>query len=190
MKNSVADNGSGAATPSRDESIIFSQLGFVMVQVVGAIRHFSLDSSCKQQILSSKTVCHVCDLLYLFQNNPELCLNCVRVTAKLSLQEPFRSQLNSKPSYIAAITRVILNEADLCMRVMDGEHGVVWPSWHTWPLLSRAAYTLGNMTTTNDNNRYVNVVFGVIDMCSFVCLFGIPCVLTSVGFLSPVDASA
>ena len=143
-----------AAALNRDVSVIFSQLGFVMVQIVGAVRHFSLDISGKQQMLSSKIICHICDLLHLFQNNPELCLNCVRVTAKLSLQDTFRSQLNSKPSYIASITKIILNEADMCMRVMNGDNTVVWPSWHTWPLLSRAAYSLGNMTTTNDNNRY------------------------------------
>lgn len=126
-----------------------------MVQIVGAVRHFSQDSSGKKLMLSSRTVCHICDLLHLFQNNPELCLNCVRVTAKLSLQDPFRSQLNAKPSYIASIARVIQHEAEMCMRVINGDSDVVWPSWHTWPLLSRAAYTLGNMTTSNDSNRYL-----------------------------------
>jgi hypothetical protein len=29
-----------------------------------------------------------------------------------------------------------------------------WPIWYTWPLLSRVAFTLGNLTTTNDSNRY------------------------------------
>jgi hypothetical protein len=175
MQNSAVEKGGNSAAPSRDESIIFSQLGFVMVQVVGAIRHFSLDSSGKQQILASKTICHICDLLHLFQNNPELCLNCVRVTAKLSLQEPFRAQLNSKPSYIASIARVILNEAEMCMQVMDGEQGVVWPSWHTWPLLSRAAYTLGNMTTTNDSNRFVGRVVVLVLVNGIVTNF-LPCV--------------
>ena len=35
----------------------------------------------------------------------------------------------------------------------DGEEKRGWPSWHTWPLLSRVCFTLGNLTTTNDANR-------------------------------------
>jgi len=41
----------------------------------------------------------------------------------------------------------------MCLRVMNGDDEISWPSWHTWPLLSRAAFSLGNMTTTNDANR-------------------------------------
>jgi hypothetical protein len=28
-----------------------------------------------------------------------------------------------------------------------------WPAWYTWPLISRISFTLGNLTTTNANNR-------------------------------------
>lgn len=30
---------------------------------------------------------------------------------------------------------------------------VEWPQWYTWPLISRIAFTLGNLTTTNEENR-------------------------------------
>ena len=29
-----------------------------------------------------------------------------------------------------------------------------WPFWYTWPLISRIAFTLGNLTTSNNKNRY------------------------------------
>jgi hypothetical protein len=30
-----------------------------------------------------------------------------------------------------------------------------WPAWNTWPMLSRAAFTLGNLTTSNEANRKI-----------------------------------
>ena len=128
-------------------------MGYMMVQIVGTIRNFSLDSSGRQVLLSNNTICHLSNLLHLFSFNPELCLNCVRVTAKLTLLDPFRTQLNSKPKYITAIAKIINQEGELCKRVMNHDTTVVWPTWTTWSLLSRVAFTLGNLTTRNDANR-------------------------------------
>ena len=141
------------AAAKRDESIALSQLGYIVVQITSTIRNFTLESSGRQQLLASSTVVAVCYMMNSFQNNAELLLNCVRVTAKLSQFEPFRLQLNKKPKYVSFLTKVIINEGELCRRVMDGDADVSWPSWYTWPLLSRAAFTLGNLTTNNDSNR-------------------------------------
>jgi hypothetical protein len=136
-------------------NVIISQLGYILVQIVGTIRNFTQEASGRQFLLTNHTICHISNLLHLFSSNPELSLNCVRVTHKLTLSEPFRVQLSSKSKYIVPIARIIVQEAELCKRVMNGDSTVVWPTWNTWPLLSRAAFTLGNLTTRNDENRFV-----------------------------------
>lgn len=35
----------------------------------------------------------------------------------------------------------------------EGEEAV-WPGEHTWAILTRVCFTLGNLTTTNAENRY------------------------------------
>jgi hypothetical protein len=149
--NTVALLGNAAA--KRDEAIALSQLGYIVVQVTSTVRNFTLESAGRQQLLANNTVVAVCYLLNAFQSNAELLLNCVRVTAKLSQFEPFRAQLNKKPKYVSFLAQVIINEGELCRRVMDGDAQASWPSWFTWPLLSRTAFTLGNLTTNNDSNR-------------------------------------
>lgn len=37
----------------------------------------------------------------------------------------------------------------------EGEEAV-WPGEHTWAILTRVCFTLGNLTTTNAENRYDN----------------------------------
>jgi len=141
------------AAAKRDESIALSQLGYIVVQITSTVRNFTLESAGRQQLLASSTVVAICYLLNSFPNNAELLLNCVRVTAKLSQFEPFRAQLNKKPKYVSFLAKVIINEGEMCRRVMNGDTEVSWPSWYTWPLLSRTAFTLGNLTTNNDSNR-------------------------------------
>jgi hypothetical protein len=157
LKQEIAGGNSGAllanAAAKRDEAIALSQLGYIVVQITSTIRNFTLESNGRKELLSNSTVVAVCYLLNSFQNNAELLLNCVRVTAKLSQFEPFRVQLNKKPKYVSFLAKVIINEGEMCRRVMNGDTAVSWPSWHTWPLLSRAAFTLGNLTTNNDSNR-------------------------------------
>lgn len=138
---------------SMDTTIALSQLGYMVVQITSTIRNFTLESSSREHLLSSSTVIIVCSLLRAFPNNAELMLNCVRVTAKLSQFEPFRSQLNQKVKYVSYLAAIIVNEGNSCRRVMNGDTTVSWPSWFTWPLLSRTAFTLGNLTTNNDANR-------------------------------------
>lgn len=140
---------------------IFDKLSQILVQLVAAERNFSLDSQGRLQIQISKSICVICNLFRLYKSSPELLLNCARVTAKLSLQEPFRSQINSKSVHIKCLVGVIIGEAQHCQKIMDGDHSnleedvdnTIWPSWYTWPLLSRISFTLGNLTTTNDSNR-------------------------------------
>lgn len=142
------------------------------VQMIAALRNFSLDEAGREQMLSLyvlPTLCRVTQcsvsrdavipgstgLTQSEDVTSELLLNIARVTAKLSLYENFREQINQSrpPIHLDSIVRIVLHEASLCDRIMEGDDEVDWPSWHTWPLLSRAAFTLSNFTTTNDPNR-------------------------------------
>eukprot|EP01041_Mallomonas_annulata_P000468 gene468-876_t len=154
-------SGDGGASTSNQHQIrtraTLTQLSHILVQLVGTLRNFSLDAIGRQKLLQAQTLPQMCKLLHSFPEYPDLRLNCVRVTAKLSLQEPFRSQINNKPKNVVYLVEVILQEAQMCHRIMLGHdsdsESISWPSWSTWPLLSRAAFTLGNLTTSNDANR-------------------------------------
>ena len=143
----------------KSNAILF-HLSNLLVQLVGVLRNFALDASGRSKMLSSEILPSICCLLRPFRDYPELRLNCVRVTAKLSLQEPFRTQINANPRHVIFLVEIILQESAACQRVMDGDEDsyagddYAWPYWYTWPMLSRTAFTLGNLTTTNDFNRY------------------------------------
>ncbi len=134
----------------------------VFVQLVGATRNFSLDKKGSRQLLQSQAVHDLCRMLQAFRAFPHLLLNCARATAKMSLQDTFRVQISEGRSrrYVKYLSEVVLREAAQCHLVMNGGGGaeeaeVDWPSWHTWPLLSRVCFTLGNLTTTNEGNRHM-----------------------------------
>jgi len=120
----------------------------------------------------------LCALLGPFCGHAELVLMIARITAKLSLLDPFRSQINSRQEHVRALASIIVRESETCKRIMDGDGGdnggegkdgttedaepEEWPAWHTWPLLSRVSFTLGNLTTSNDTNRqFIGVQVGL-----------------------------
>ena len=128
----------------------------VLIQLVAAMRNFSLDTLGRNQILSTKCLPVLCRFLSIFKEYPELTLNCARVTAKLSLHDNFRLQINTNVVYLKSLVDVIIIEAQQCQSVMNQvteNFDKSWPSWYTWPLLSRVAFTLGNLTTSNEINR-------------------------------------
>lgn len=162
-----ASNNTSNTSQSKVKPEVCILTGKLVAQLTAAGRNFSLDSTGRSQLLHGKTICILCNLLPLFKNSaPEVLLNCVRVTAKLSLLEPFRSQINAKAVNIKCLVDVIIGEAQQCQQIMDGGSciggtvsstagQVEWPAWHTWPLLSRVAFTLGNLTTSNNTNRLI-----------------------------------
>ena len=189
----------------------------IAVQLVVVVRNFSIDVKGRFQILNKNMIGLMCSLLKPYKKYPELCLNCVRVTAKLSLQDNFRAQINSKSSHIKCLIDLLVCEGMFCSNVMNGnnklnnvetnefeennfhtnsaenmpstdyeknqqkiknsfdinnkyENEIIktgkndqkeveeveidhWPFWYTWPLISRVAFTLGNLTTSNNTNR-------------------------------------
>lgn len=156
LSSSVGDLEDSLKTSAIQSKAIITQLQHILVQLISAMRNFSLDQNGRLRILGTDALPVICCLLESFKAFPELRLTCVRVTAKLSLLEPFRTQINSQAGQVVALVEIIMTEAEKCRLLMDGEDGddlPQWPSWYTWPLLSRAAFTLGNLTTSNDSNR-------------------------------------
>ena len=133
---------------------ISTQLSRCMEQVTAALRAFTLDGQGRTKLLDQKAIALLCKLTVrreTHQASPGLLLNCVRGTSKLSLLEPFRAQLNSKRSSIEHLCALLSAEADAAADMSSSTES--WPQWHTWPLLSRVCFTLGNLTTSNDANR-------------------------------------
>jgi hypothetical protein len=159
-------------------ALIASQLGRAMEQTTGSVRALTLEKVGRAKLLEQGGISLLCRLMVTTSNSgngsgsssrsssggnvggaydpsPELVLNCVRATAKLSLLEPFRAQLNQKPITLSQISALIAKEetaAAAAERGICGEE--TWPQWHTWPLLSRVCFTLANLTTSNDTNRH------------------------------------
>lgn len=144
-----------------------------LVQTVGVIRNISLDKAGRNHMAETPLCRILCLFLKVYADYPEVIINIARVMAKLSLYENFRGQISSGPrenkhEYVSCLVSVLRKEADLCLRIMeenkkgdadggndeDNDEDVnSWPSWYTWPLISRMAFTLGNFTTTNETNR-------------------------------------
>ena len=141
------------------------------IQLLSAFRNFALDDVGREQLLISNIFPLLCRVIKTGtaisasgvsdkdsddNKASELLLSSVRVTAKLSLFEDFRDQVNSSkpPIHLASLVGILTTEGKLMAKVMNGDESINWPSWHTWPLLSRTAFTLGNFTTTNDSNRF------------------------------------
>ena len=139
---------------------LVEQLGRLVEQLVGALRSFAQEAGGRSRILDAEVMGTVCALLAPFRGQSELVLSAARITAKLSLLDTFRSQINAKQQNVRHLVEVVVHEADKCREVMLGEipargaeGGGTWPQWHTWPLLSRVSFTLGNLTTSNAENR-------------------------------------
>ena len=149
------------------------QVGRVAEQLVGAQRNFIQDSAGRARALKCNMLGPLCALLVPLGQQPELVLNIARITAKLSLLDTFRTQINENIDNVKALVSLITQEANKCHNLMTGrtdnagtavdsshvaavqtEQGA-WPQWHTWPLLSRVSFTLGNLTTSNDRNRTI-----------------------------------
>lgn len=174
LRNHMHDQSSSANSDL--EKLFLEKLVQILTQLVVVVRNIALESHGKAVLLSTKTIVTLCNYQRMFRQYPELQLNCARVTAKLSLSEVFRQQINSSSAHVKNLVGVLMAEAEQCHIIMEGGNSSnnsaseeaskmlinrtnsmteesAWPAWHTWPLLSRICFTLGNLTTTNDENR-------------------------------------
>ena len=141
-------------------------------QILLIIRNFSIVKSCKQQLLEQNVIPLLCILLRSYKHQSIVIVNCARVLAKLSLYERVRDQINANPEHIACLVSVVVHEAsqmggvttEQCSDIagLTETEDLVWPGEHTWTVLTRVCFTLGNLTTTNVENRYVIVVVIVV----------------------------
>jgi len=124
-------------------------------QILTVVRNFSMVKSCHKELHSQNVVPMLCALLGVYTAHSKVVVNCARVLAKLSLSEKFREQMNSRERHIQCMVGVVLREAAHSggATTSTGEAGE-WPGQHTWSILFRVCYTLGNLTTSNENNRY------------------------------------
>jgi hypothetical protein len=86
--------------------------------------------------------------------------------------------IKNGPSYLD--TSIIINyeNNDEVNDEEDNDDEIGWPSWHTWPLLSRICFTLGNLTTSNEANRLESNIHSLIYylvLLKFRKLIGIEC---------------
>lgn len=131
----------------------------LLVQSLAVLRNISLDKSARQLLLTSfpVTTRSLCALLTVYSSHAEVILMVARVLAKLSLYEGFRVEMSaSDGKSLGHMVKLVQGEGRRCKEVMEGvETNEEWPSWHTWPLLSRICFTLGNLTNSNERNRAV-----------------------------------
>jgi len=135
------------------------------IQCIGILRNLTLDKLGRQMIGEKKYISKLCSCLSIYRAYPEIILTIARVMAKLSLYDIFRNQISLKTVYIEYFMNIIEWEADKCHQIMNitptnstnsGENKKIeWPVWYTWPMISRISFTLGNLTTSNEHNRYV-----------------------------------
>lgn len=118
--NKTVQQIAASKTASKYTDAVVGKISQLLVQLVGAIRNFAIDSTGRAQLLSHRMVVRLCNAQRIFKKHPDLLLNCARVTAKLSLQDNFRAQINSKPNNIKCLAEVIVTEGILCNRVMEG----------------------------------------------------------------------
>lgn len=163
---------------NNDNNQIIKKLSEIIIQSVVSVRNFSSDNNGKIQILKNKITPLLCYLLTPYKGYPELILNCTRVLSKLSLLDNFRFQINGKYDIIKCLINILISEGLNYSNINgnsnneDSDHNNnsnnygnnnenngykknIWPYWHTWPIIARVAFTLGNLTTSNNSNRVI-----------------------------------
>lgn len=140
-----------------------------LAQIVIVVRNFSMIKTCKQQLFEQNVTARLCLLMKSYLKHPRVVVNCARVLAKLSPSDRGREQINANTEHIANLVNVVIHEASLMGNAgeesQDGEgeehagrDATEWPGEHTWAILTRVCFTLGNLTTTNVENRFVKAL--------------------------------
>eukprot|EP01040_Poterioochromonas_malhamensis_P008892 gene8892-9629_t len=154
--------------PEKTMNLSIDRILASLTQMIGIIRNFSLDqasrlsllpspqsvSSSNDSTVSSSLMKKLFVILNKYAYYSDIRLNIARVFAKLSHYQRFRDEMSSSLAHIEGLMNIVHKEAEQCRKIMNAaEDDVEWPQWYTWPLISRIAFTLGNLTTTNEENR-------------------------------------
>jgi len=120
----------------------------VAVQASGLLRNLAVSSAHVKLFREGGLVSAVSAALGCWTSHVEVCLNVVRVTAKLSLLPEFGADMTAHASFIPAMVRVLVSHMD--------ERAVVL----------RAAFVLGNLTTDSQEARAATAAVGRADGAS------------------------
>ncbi|CAM9438976.1 unnamed protein product, partial [Discosporangium mesarthrocarpum] len=129
----------------------------LLSKVAAVLRNLAVDKVHTQRFLGVGAASSLCSLLIPFSGHHEVVLNTARVLAKLSLHESVRRELNADPN----------NTRDLLATLVDQGQGL-GPTHgprnaQRLATCVRVAFALGNLTSTNDDNRkLVGIRFGGI----------------------------
>ena len=91
--------------------------------------------------------------------NEDVAMPVARTLGRLSLQEPMRKCLNTDPHCVRDVLRLLVHFGDKAVMSQygggegDEEGGAAKLQLDQLNIMLRAAFTLGNLTASNDSNR-------------------------------------
>ena len=176
----TAHNGGGGGSGSNNPhlgAVSEKQQAQLLIQITGALRNLSVDKAHYRQLSACGAPAALCSLVKPFTQHKEVMFNVARVLAKLSLHEPLRAGINSKPTHL----RDLLTLMDVTAKAIPSTDVPTTPPrakgtnaandvlassslprissealdalQQPTALLVRVAFTLGNLTASNDRNR-------------------------------------
>lgn len=128
----------------------------LLTHVSGALRNLALSKAHHKQLAACGAPQLLCRLVGSHVMHSELMYHATRVLAKLSLHESMRQGINSDSSHVTGLLKLLDVKGAEWSASQDGSH--VASSPQATALLVRVAFTLGNLTASNERNR---VLIGV-----------------------------
>jgi len=129
----------------------------LLTHVSGALRNLALSKAHHKQLAACGAPQLLCRLVGSHVVHSELMYHATRVLAKLSLHESMRQGINSDSSHVAALLKLLDVKGAEWSASEDGSQSAS-ASPQATALLVRVAFTLGNLTASNERNR---VLIGV-----------------------------
>ena len=132
----------------------------LLIQVSGAMRNLCVDKARQPELEAADAATALCAVLRPFASHSELMFNVARVLAKLSLYESMRASLNVDPCHVQDLLHVMA----MAQPRLSSDPSKP-PSKEVLGLIVRLAFTLGNLTASNDRNReLIGLEFGGVQL--------------------------
>jgi hypothetical protein len=129
-----------------------TQVVVLLTHVAGALRNLSASKAHLKQLAACGAPQLVCGLIGQHLQSDELMYHATRVLAKLSLHETMRHAINGDPTNVAGLFELLDAKGTEWAGGGQGAPPQASTSQAT-ALLVRVAFTLGNLTASNDRNR-------------------------------------
>lgn len=138
---------------------IYSSYPLVILNTSRIIAKLSLIESFRSQINSNSF--HIECLVDVIIQQSILCKQIMEGTVPIINNTTNYSSCNTNNTTNTIVTRG--NEA-LDEEEEEGEEDLSWPYWYTWPLITRICFILGNLTTTNiEQRKLIGIEYNLID---------------------------